>query len=204
MGQVKTFNEGDKIVLRANGDKSGYGCSFELEECCYIHKDREESRGKKLCNALKQPEHCRQPGGGSYEVEEPDGPIGWCKLTIFKAKPSDSGEYRVSFPFEPEKYNQNINVKVKAECEGSSMAAAACCLLLLASLLAFGLLLLLFKLVKSVLVKREGAHRHKDEIILQKLKKDLGAFKEELGDRHILELRDRFSRYFEGNFRFFL
>ena len=68
-------DEGGRINLEAYGDKSGYGCSFEFKyadkdaTCCYIHEDREESRGKKLCGGVsKQPEECRQPGGGEYRV----------------------------------------------------------------------------------------------------------------------------------------
>ena len=65
---LTTFNEGETIELLAVGDKSGFGCSFEIKDiekdfiCCYIHDEREEDRGKNLCKAPTQPEECRQPG----------------------------------------------------------------------------------------------------------------------------------------------
>ena len=51
-------------------------------------------------------------GSGEYEVGEIDGPVGWCKLTIFEAGLSDAGVYKIVFPFEPARYNQEITVKV--------------------------------------------------------------------------------------------
>ena len=116
---VMTFNEDGPIHLLARGDKSGYGFSFEAEDtekeltCCYIHVGRENNRGKRLCSAPSQPYGCRQPGNGEYKVEELDGPVGWCKLTIFEARLSDAGVYKITFPFEPARYNQDITVTVK-------------------------------------------------------------------------------------------
>jgi len=112
------FNEGETIELFAVGDKSGFGCSIEIKDttkyttCCYIHEEREETRGEKLCGEVKQPDGCRQPGRGEYKVEELDGPVGWCKLTIFEARLSDAGVYKITFPFEPARYNQEITVTV--------------------------------------------------------------------------------------------
>lgn len=114
-----TFNEGETIELFAVGDKSGFGCSIEVKDtaknttCCYIHEEREETRGEKLCGEAKQPNWCRQLGRGEYKVEELDGPVGWCKLTIFEARLSDAGVYKITFPFEPARYNQDITVTVK-------------------------------------------------------------------------------------------
>ena len=111
--KLLTFNEGETIELLAVGDKTGYGCSFEIENttknvtCCYVHEEREEDRGERLCSASKQPNECRQPGSGAYKVEEIDGPIGWCKLTLSEAKLSDAGVYKITFPFEPARYNQD-------------------------------------------------------------------------------------------------
>ena len=116
--RVLTFNEDEDIELLAVGDKSGFGCSFEVKlkgrnlTCCYIHLEREEDRGKRLCKTPKQPEECRQPGGGEYKVEELDGPVGWCRLTLFEARLTDVGIYKITFPFEPARYNQQITVKV--------------------------------------------------------------------------------------------
>jgi len=116
---VMTFNEGGPIQLLALGDKSGYGCSFEAEDtekdltCCYIHVERENNRGKRLCSAPSQPSGCRQPGSGEYKVEELDGPVGWCKLTIFEARLNDAGVYKINFPFDPARYNQETTVTVK-------------------------------------------------------------------------------------------
>ena len=64
------FNEGETFELLAVGDKSGFGCSFEKKldpakkkTCCFIHEEREEIRGEKLCGmTVKQPDGCRQPG----------------------------------------------------------------------------------------------------------------------------------------------
>jgi len=111
---VETFNEGETIELRAVGDKSGFGCSFEMKdtECCYIHEEREDTRGEKLCSASKQPDECRQPGSGEYKVEELDGPVGWCKLTLTDAKLNDTGVYKITFPFEPDRYNKETTVIV--------------------------------------------------------------------------------------------
>jgi len=117
--KVMAFNEGETIELFAVGDKSGFGCSIEIKDttkgitCCYIHEEREETRGEKLCGEVKQPDGCRQPGRGEYKVEELDGPVGWCKLTIFEARPNDAGVYKITFPFEPARYNQEITVTVK-------------------------------------------------------------------------------------------
>ena len=67
---VLTFNEGETIELLAVGDKSGFGCSFEIKDtekdvtCCFIHDEREEDRGKRLCGSARQPKECRQPGSG--------------------------------------------------------------------------------------------------------------------------------------------
>jgi len=116
--KVMAFKEGETIELFAVGDKSGFGCSIEIKDtskdktCCYIHEEREETRGEKLCGAVKQPDGCRQPGSGEYKVEELDGPVGWCKLTIFEARLSDAGVYKIIFPFEPARYNQEITVTV--------------------------------------------------------------------------------------------
>ena len=107
--KVVTFNEGETIELKPVGDKSGFGCSFEMKNterdltCCYIHEEREDTRGEKLCSAAKQPTGCRQPGSGEYKVEEL---VGWCKLTLYDAKLSDTGVYKIVFPFEPDRYNQ--------------------------------------------------------------------------------------------------
>ena len=68
--KVMEFNEGETIELLAVGDKSGFGCSFEKKldpaknwTCCFIHEEREETRGEKLCGmTVKQPDGCRQPG----------------------------------------------------------------------------------------------------------------------------------------------
>ena len=49
---------------------------------------------------------------GEYKVEEISGEVGWCKLTIFEAGLSDAGVYKIVFPFEPARYNQEITVKV--------------------------------------------------------------------------------------------
>ena len=62
--------------------------------------------------STEQPQGCRQPGAGEYEVEELDGPVGWCKLTINGAKLNDAGVYKVTFPFEPDRYNQEMTVRV--------------------------------------------------------------------------------------------
>jgi len=116
--KVMAFNEGETIELFAVGDKSGFGCSIEIKDtakdktCCYIHEEREETRGEKLCGSVKQPDGCRQPGREEYKVEELDGPVGWCKLTIFEARLSDAGVYKITFPFEPARYNQEITVQV--------------------------------------------------------------------------------------------
>ena len=104
-----TVNEGETIELKSAGGFAGYGCSFEMKNteknltCCYIHEGREDNRGKKLCSASKQPDWCRQPGSGEYKVEEL---VGWCKLTLYDAKLSDTGVYKIVFPFEPDRYNQ--------------------------------------------------------------------------------------------------
>merc|ERR1719180_598057 len=112
------FNQGETIELFAVGDKSEFVCSIEIKSiakdktCCYIHEEREETRGEKLCGVAKQPDGCRQPGSGDHKVEELDGPVGWCKLTIFEARVSDAGVYKITFPFEPARYNQEITVAV--------------------------------------------------------------------------------------------
>ena len=117
--KMLTFNKGETIELFAVGDKSGFGCSIEVKDtaqnttCCYIHEEREETRGEKLCGEAKQPNWCRQLGRGEYKVEELDGPVGWCKLTIFEARLSDAGVYKITFPFESARYNQDITVTVK-------------------------------------------------------------------------------------------
>ena len=62
--KVMTFNEGETVELLAVGDKSG--CSFEMKDlaknvsCCYIHEEREDTRGEKLFSASKQPDECRR------------------------------------------------------------------------------------------------------------------------------------------------
>ena len=114
------------MEILATGDKSGYGCSFEIKDttrnvtCCYIHQERELKRGKRLCEGQgpKQPKECRQPESEEYRVEEIDGhPVGSCKLVIPEAKQSDAGVYKVIFPFDPS-YNQEITVRISQGTEG--------------------------------------------------------------------------------------
>ena len=111
-GRKEEFTVGKTIKLEAQGDFHGYGCSFEITNaengvtCCYIKESREGQRNEsseelKLCNAEKQPEECRQPGSGEYEVKEIPGPVRWCRLTLFRARIADSGDYKIKFPKEP-------------------------------------------------------------------------------------------------------
>jgi len=151
---VMTFNEGGPIHLLALGDKSGYGCSFEAEDtekdltCCYIHLERENNRGKRLCSAPSQPDECRQPDRGEYKVEELDGPVGWCKLTIFEARHNDAGVYKITFPFESDRYNQEITVTV---AESSwLMLNMGLFVVLLVSLAANGVTVIFFLQNKSI------------------------------------------------------
>jgi len=100
----------------------------------------------------------------------------------------------VSFPYDPSKYNQNITVKVEnvepdqAERKGLSLSAVLLCLLSICLLV----ILLCYTLVKPRLIKRERQNREEDAVSLEKLKReDLEGFKKALGNRNILELRDR-------------
>jgi len=200
--EVQTFNEGETIKLLAVGDKSGYGCSFEIKDkttnvtCCYIHEEREDNRGKRLCGAAKQPEECRQPGSGEYEVEELDGPVGgpvgWCKLTLPDAKLSNAGVYKINFPFEPARYNQEMTVKV---IEVDVNQAEASWLTLGLVLLSFCFMLVAVLGCCCLRTIWENRNKHNQEIakhVFDKLKKeDADGFKTALGNTDLLRLWDR-------------
>ena len=119
----KEFKVGENITLVAQGDHLGYGCSFEIKNtdsgvtCCYIRARRENQRrgeeDPKLCNERKQPAECRQPGSGKYEVKEILRGR-WCRLTLFEARTTDSGDYHVKFPKEPTS-NKKISVMVESD-----------------------------------------------------------------------------------------
>ena len=195
-------DEGKTITLETVGDFDGYGCSFEIRNikrgvtCCYIHAGREDQRGSddglKLCSDLKQPDTCRQSGSGEYVVEEIDGPsTGWCRLTLFDARQSDSGVYNVTFPASPGKYDKEIKVHVKVPSTtdpglvvGLSIGSVG-----LALILATVLLVLL--VVKPFLEKRDEGERKSDEGIFKKLRKeDFKGFLIDLQGRSVLSLRD--------------
>ena len=192
----ETFNEGETIEILAVGDKSGYGCSFEIKDtrknvtCCFIHQEREEKRGKRLCGDPEQPKECRQ--SGRYKVEEMDGPVGWCKLTLPEASLSDAGVYKVTFPFEPVRYNQEITVKVKKVglTQGKTLGLAFVLLLLLvvgpAGCCCFCCCL------KIMLEKRKNQNQKIGDKVFNKLRKeDEEGFKEVLGNKNLLRFWDQ-------------
>ena len=117
--RLEEFNEGDIIKIAAEGDFLGHGCSFEVKNtdsgvtCCYIRETREDQRrgevdGLKLCNETEQPQECRQPGSGKYEVKEIPGKSRWCQLLLIGARSDDSGVYKVKFPADPTKKPKEI------------------------------------------------------------------------------------------------
>ena len=91
-------------------------------------------------------------GTGEYEVGEIDGPVGWCKLTIFEARLSDAGVYKIVFPFEPARYNQEITVKVNQIGLNQAEAISWLAIGLLAVLLVIQLLvgILIFGLIRKL------------------------------------------------------
>jgi len=192
---VLTFNEGETIELLAVGDKSGFGCSFEIKDtekdvtCCFIHDEREEDRGKRLCGSARQPKECRQPGsGGEYKVEELDGPVGWCKLTLPEAKLSDAGVYKITFPFEPARYNQEMTVEVKKV----GLNQTEVWLSLGLAFLLLGILVPSCCFLKYLLEKRTKRNQTIAEEIFDRLKKeDAEGFKKALGNRDLLRLWDQ-------------
>merc|ERR1711953_1496696 len=170
----KEFKVGENITFLAQGDHLGYGCSFEIKNtdsgvtCCYIRARRENQRrgeeDPKLCNERKQPAECRQPG--KYEVKEiPRGR--WCRLTLFEARTTDSGDYHVKFPKEP---TSNKKISVMVESDSLSTAAAVGIGLAVPVLLFLFLFLLYCFVLKPWLEKRESKEREDDEAIFDEIK----------------------------------
>jgi len=195
---VLTFNEGETIELLAVGDKSGFGCSFEIKDtekdvtCCYIHDEREEDRGKRLCGSARQPKMCRQPGSlgnsGEYKVEELDGPVGWCKLTLPEARLSDAGVYKITFPFEPARYNQEMTVSVQKV----GVSQSEIWLSLGLAVLLLGLMVPLGCCLKIMLERRKKRNQGIAEEIFDRLRKeDADGFKQVCGKKDLLRLWDR-------------
>ena len=194
----KEFKVGENITLVAQGDHLGYGCSFEIKNtdsgvtCCYIRASRENQRrgeeDPELCNERKQPAECRQPGGGKYEVKEILRGR-WCRLTLFEARTTDSGDYHVKFPKEPTS-NKKITVTVESD---SLSTAAAVGIGLAVPIGAVILWLLLYRfMLKPWLEKRELKEREEDEAIFEEIKKEnKEEYEKRLGRRSILGLRDK-------------
>merc|ERR1712130_177542 len=185
---VETFTENETIVLRAEGDTTGWGCSFEInisgEECCYVEEKREESRGEKLCKESEQPKVCRQSRSGKYKVEE-DGQ--GCTLTLPEARTNDTGVYRVKFPMDKVNPERRIQVYVQKAVQESFIAFGVT----LAVLIPLILFTLYHHIVTPLQEKRRKDQRIKDEEVFKKLEdEDEDGYKNALNGRHILELQD--------------
>merc|ERR1712130_468794 len=185
---VETFTENETIVLRAEGDTTGWGCSFEInisgEECCYVEEKREERRGEKLCKESEQPKVCRQSRSGKYKVEE-DGQ--GCTLTLPEARTNDTGVYRVKFPMDKVNPERRIQVYVQKAVQESFIAFGVT----LAVLIPLIIFTLYHHIVTPFQEKRRKDQRIKDEEVFKKLKnEDEEGYKNALNGRHILELQD--------------
>lgn len=173
--EVLSGNEGERIMLEAVGDKSGYGCSFEITDeekqmtCCYIHKLREGLRGKRLCKSSVQHEECRQPN--SYSVEEKDGLIGSCIFTIFKAKVSDSGTYKIKFPYQP-KFNKEKRIDIKSNGLSHASIGGLTVVLLLLIIIVALTLPCWCRPLKRYLEEKEKNIRKEDGEIMNQIKQN--------------------------------
>ena len=198
-GRKEEFTVGKTIKLEAQGDFHGYGCSFEITNaengvtCCYIKQSREGQRNEsseelKLCNAEKQPEECRQPGSGEYEVKEIPGPVRWCRLTLFRARIADSGDYKIRFPKEPAKdMERTVNVKLDGSTQWKPLAIGG-------GVAVAGVIILSLPILWALKErsKREFKEREEDEAIFKEIKRENeGEYKKRLGNRSIFGLRDK-------------
>ena len=185
--------EGQNVTIHVEGDYYGGGCKFlfQIKEkeknitCCYKHKLRER---KGLCDNLTQPRSCRKED--EYDVQEIEGAIGWCTLTLFDGKQSDSGLYQVVFPDD-----RNTKVRERIVNVNKLIEKGWKWWLLIISIVT--ILLLFLSVISSIfliskLMEQDGLNRSHDEDILKLLiESKFDEFEVKLDGRNILGLRDR-------------
>eukprot|EP00092_Neocalanus_flemingeri_P106024 GFUD01135978.1.p1 GENE.GFUD01135978.1~~GFUD01135978.1.p1 ORF type:complete len:689 (-),score=135.46 GFUD01135978.1:17-2017(-) len=191
--ETLSFNEGQNVTVIVEGDFGSEGCKFLFHQdvgnvtCCYIDIRRHHNnQGEALCGRLTEPASCRKKD--TYYVREIDGYNGWCSMTLFDGKRSDSGEYQVLFPADPES-----NAKRIVEVNKDGLYSWEIILICL-PIVVFILLAIVFYKYKgrTWLEKREVAQRKRDTKIINLLRNNkTDDFKTELGTRSILGIRDK-------------
>ena len=188
--QPSQFSEGANVTINFEGDKNGRGCQFFHKKdknvtCCYIHKSEEDKRSE-LCGTPTQHQSCRERK--TYDIEEIDGRIGECTLTLYNAVKSDSGFYEIVFPAAP-KYNTGREVEV---VKGVLLYVWEWLLIVIIGSISISFLSVYFCYLKPQLVQKEKHQREKDEIILDKFKNNnIDGFEKSLTNRNLFGLRDK-------------
>eukprot|EP00092_Neocalanus_flemingeri_P004390 GFUD01004722.1.p1 GENE.GFUD01004722.1~~GFUD01004722.1.p1 ORF type:complete len:704 (+),score=141.96 GFUD01004722.1:39-2150(+) len=226
----KSFYEGENVTLLVEGDFGSEGCKVLFHQkldnvtCCYIDERRDhhiqynKTGGERLCGRLTEPESCRKRD--TYEVREVDGWNGWCKMTLFDGKKSDSGEYQIIFPGDPES-NTKRTIEVNKYGLYRWEIVLICLTIVVFIILSFfvgrfrlkqievsqrrqdGQILDLLRKEKNNEFKKESGKRSVGRFRLKRVEETQNSqdgqtldlvrkeFKEELGKRNVLGLRDR-------------